>query len=126
MSNAQSFIEALHRLEESGDVEPIARLFANGADVSNPLVEHQREGEDGARAFWSTYRGSFDSIRSEFRNIVERHGVVMLEWISTGAVKGRDLRYGGVSVLEFGEGGITAFRSYFDPAKVGRAVTEAA
>ena len=35
MSKASEFIEALRRIEESGDVEPMARLFAPDAELSN-------------------------------------------------------------------------------------------
>lgn len=113
-----AFIEALHRLEEGGDAQPIAGLFAGNADVSSPLVEHKGEGAQGALAFWTSYREAFASIRSEFRNIVEQGGVAMLEWTSEGEANGGAVRYGGVSVLEHGEGGITAFRTYFDSRHV--------
>lgn len=110
------FIEALRRLEENGDPEPIAALFASDAKVSNPLVEH--EGEGGAREFWAKYRAAFEAIRSEFRHVVEADGVAMLEWTSEGQAGGASVRYGGVSVLEHGESGIAAFRTYFDSRQV--------
>ena len=112
---ADIFIDALHKLEAEQDVEPIAALFAQGADVSNPMVKHSHEGEQGATEFWRGYRMAFDAIESSFRNIVEQGDVVLLEWISTGTMEGADIRYGGVSVIEYGDGGITAFRTYFDP-----------
>lgn len=112
------FIEALHELEESRDAGPIAALFAKDADVSNPLVAHRQEGEEGALAFWRSYRDSFETIRSEFRNIVEEDGVAMLEWVSEGRAEGAAVRYGGVSVLEHGEDGIRSFRTYFDSRQV--------
>ncbi|GGE89939.1 nuclear transport factor 2 family protein [Sphingomonas prati] len=119
--DAKTFIDALRTLEDNSDVEPIAALFADGAEISNPLVEHG--GRDGAAAFWTAYRGTFDSIHSEFRNIVEQDGVALLEWVSEGSVDGKDVRYGGVSVIESGERGITVFRTYFDPAKIGRVMS---
>lgn len=121
MADAQQFMDALRTLEESGDAEPIANLYAPDAVVANPLGEH-RGGPDAARKFWTTYRGTFDSIRSEFRETLEQDGVAMLEWTSTASIDGAEVVYGGVSVLTFGDGGITAFRSYFDPAKISRNV----
>lgn len=121
--NAQTFIDALHHLEETRETGPIAGLFADDADVSNPLVKHAGEGTAGADAFWTSYRAAFEDIRSEFRNVVEEDDLVILEWTSTGATKGGDFTYGGVSVIEYGEGGITAFRSYFDPAVIGRTLS---
>lgn len=118
---AQSFIDALARLERDGDAGPIAALFAPGADVSNPMVDHKGEGEQGAEAFWTRYRAAFDTISSDFRHVVDTDEASFLEWVSTGTMEGNDVRYGGVSVLEYGDGGITAFRTYFDPTplKVG-------
>lgn len=114
----EEFIEALHRLEDGGDAGPIAALFAEDADVANPLVAHRQEGEEGALSFWRSYREAFETIRSEFRNIVEEDGVAMLEWVSEGRADGGAVRYGGVSVLEHGEDGIKAFRTYFDSRQV--------
>jgi limonene-1,2-epoxide hydrolase len=119
---AQLFIDALARLEGDSDVGPIASLFADGAEISNPLVAHDGEGQAGAAAFWRSYRATFETIRSEFRHVVEDGGTVFLEWVSVGSIGGRPVRYGGVSVLEGGEGGLTAFRAYFDPAPLNRAM----
>jgi len=111
----QAFIDALGRLELHGDVAEIAGLFAADATISNPLVEH-RAGEGGADGFWRNYRDTFDTIRSEFRHVVEQDAVLFLEWISNGTIDGRSIRYGGVSVLETSLPGIVRFRAYFDPA----------
>ena len=48
--DALAFIEALHRLEQSRDVKAIASLFADDAEISNPLVA--QDSKDGAAAFW--------------------------------------------------------------------------
>ncbi len=115
---ADTFIAALHTLEDDRDVGPIAALFAPDATTSNPLVKHPSEGKQGAEAFWTMYRASFETIHSEFRNIVENDEAAILEWVSEGASKEGPVRYGGTSVIEYGEGGITAFRAYFDPTQV--------
>ena len=117
-AKADTFIQALYRLEHEREVEPIASLFAPDADVSNPLVKHAHEGEGGAAAFWTGYRAAFETIHSEFRNIVEDDKASLLEWVSEGTSKNGPFRYGGVSVIEWGEGGITGFRAYFDPTQV--------
>lgn len=115
---ADTFIAALHTLEESRDVGPIAALFAPDADTSNPLVKHAGEGKQGAKAFWTSYRAAFETIHSEFRNIVEDDKVAILEWVSKGSSKEGPVHYGGVSVVEYDDRGITGFRAYFDPAQV--------
>ena len=121
----QRFIDALGQLEASRDAGPIAALCAEGADVSNPMVKHDSEGKGGAHAFWSRYRASFETISSSFKTIVDGQDVALLEWVSKGRMKGEEVRYGGVSVLEFGEGGITAFRTYFNPTPLAAALSPA-
>ena len=118
--DAKTFIDALHRLEGERDGDAIAALFADDAVVSNPLVK--TGGGDGAAAFWGAYRKSFDDIRSEFSTILEHDGRIALEWRSTGSAKGKPFAYEGVSVLEAGDK-VTAFRTYFDSAKLGRELT---
>ena len=118
--NARNFIDALHRLEGERDVGAIAALFAPDAVISNPMVKDR--GEQGAEAFWGAYRESFDDIRSEFSTVLEQDGRIALEWRSAGSAKGRPFSYEGVSILEAGDQ-ITAFRTYFDSAKLGRELT---
>ena len=118
------FIDALERLEHTGDVEPIVALFDPHAEIGNPADERrERHGVEGAREFWSAYRGAFAAIRSEFRNVVDGDDVAILEWMSTGrTVEGINVAYPGTSVLEFSGDRIRRFRAYFDPADLeGRA-----
>ena len=120
--DAKTFIDALHRLEGDRDVDGIAQLFTPEAVISNPLVK-KTDGPQGAAAFWGAYRKSFDEIRSEFSTVLEADGRIALEWRSTGTAKGQDFAYEGVSILEVGQGGVTAFRTYFDSAQLGRELT---
>jgi len=117
---AQTFIDALHRLEETSDVEPIASLYSDGADIANPVTRHEHSGPDGAREFWSSYRGTFAEIRSDFHNVLENGDTAVLEWTSRGrAADGGEIRYSGVSVLEFEGDRIQSFRAYFDSRNLG-------
>lgn len=120
--DAQTFIAALHALEADHNVERIADLFAPGAHISNPLVEEG--GHEGAQAFWTAYRESFDTVRSEFTIVLEQDGRIALEWATKASAKGRQIAYEGVSMIEAGEGGVTAFRTYFDPSALGRELTD--
>jgi ketosteroid isomerase-like protein len=118
---AHTFIDALHRLEEGSEVEPIASLYADDADISNPVTRHEHSGQEGAREFWSAYRGTFEEIHSEFHNVLENGDTAVLEWTSRGrAADGRDIRYSGVSVLEFEGDRIAGFRAYFDSRHLGK------
>jgi ketosteroid isomerase-like protein len=119
-TRARTFINALHRLEQAGDVEPITKLYAEGADISNPVTRHEHAGQEGAREFWSSYRGTFEEIRSDFHNVLENGDTAVLEWTSRGrSAEGRELRYSGVSVLEFEGDRIQSFRAYFDSRSLG-------
>lgn len=116
---AHRFADALHTLEDTRDVEPMASLFTDDADVSNPLVKHEGEGRQGAREFWTMYRASFDEIKSTFRHIITADdGSGFLEWVSEGSMAGQPVRYGGVSVIEYSGDKVTAFRTYFDPTQL--------
>lgn len=123
---AQAFVDALHELEEAGEVEPIVSLYAEGADISNPVTRHEHQGPDGARDFWSSYRGTFDEIHSDFRHVLEDGDTAILEWTSRGrAADGGEIGYGGVSVLEFEGDRIRSFRTYFDTRNLGMQLVNA-
>lgn len=115
--DASTFIAALNELEQSGDVRKIAGLFAEDARISNPLM--METGRQGAARFWSAYRSAFGRIASSFTSILEQDGRICLEWTSSGEIEGKAVAYEGVSLLEVGEGGISAFRTYFDPSRLG-------
>ncbi|MEW5809268.1 MAG: nuclear transport factor 2 family protein [Actinomycetota bacterium] len=115
------FIDALGRLHESRDVEPLVELFSDDATLDKAGIPHGQHGKDGARTFWTQYRDVFDELSSDFSHTVTDDGIAYLEWSSTGTLRdGTEFRYDGVSVLEgdAGESGdtITAFRTYYDTA----------
>lgn len=110
------FIDALSRLHDTRDVEPLVELFADDATLTKAGLPHEQHGKDGARTFWTQYRDVFDDLSSDFSHTVTEDGIAYLEWSSTGTLRdGTDFRYDGVSVLE-GDDTITAFRTYYDTA----------
>ncbi len=114
--DAQTFITALNGLEQSGDAKEIAALFGEDARISNPLMSET--GREGAARFWTAYRSAFSRIASSFTSILEQDGRICLEWTSSGEIEGQAVAYEGVSMLEVGEDGIRAFRTYFDPTRL--------
>ena len=111
------FIDALTRLHESRDVEPLVELFADDATLTKAGLPHGQHGKDGARTFWTQYRDVFDDLSSDFSHTVTEDGIAYLEWSSTGTLRdGSDFRYDGVSVLEGDDESISAFRTYYDTA----------
>lgn len=115
--NSQTFIAALHQLEETGDAGPIVALYGDGAEVWNVRLAQPMVGRDGARRFWEEYRDAFGEIHSEFRAIVENDGKAALEWESRGTLKadGSPFRYQGVSIVEWSADAISRFAAYFNP-----------
>lgn len=118
--DAHAFIDALTALEADNDVEPLVQLFAEDSRCENLTGHAEHTGPDGARTFWTADRGLFQSVHSEFANVVSEGDVTMLEWKRTGTGRGGDaIDLAGVSVIEFSGGAITRFAGYFDPATLG-------
>ncbi len=114
------FIEALHTLEETKNAEPLTALYASSAAIGNVLAPDEFHGSDGAEKFWTEYRGTFEQVHSEFRNVIVAAGRAALEWTSRGAsVDGKPLQYTGVTILEMEGEKITRSCAYFDPAGLG-------
>jgi ketosteroid isomerase-like protein len=120
MERAQRFVDALSKLEESGDVEPLLELFSDDAQVSNVASHRTLEGKDGARQFWREYKGMLRQVKSTFRNMIEAGDRVALEWESSGtAHNGAAVDYEGVSIIEWDGERISRFYAYFDPRVLG-------
>ena len=116
---AQEFVAALRRVEEDGEVEAMAALYADEAQLINPTERTPQVGPDGARKFWAAYRKSFQTIRSRFHAVLESEGRIMLEWTSEcRTAAGVETSYDGVSVVETRDGRIARFSAYFDPAQL--------
>lgn len=114
----RQFVDALRELEERGNVDAIAGLFADNAELTNPHLREPLRGAGGARQFWGEYRDAFKEIRSTFRATVEDGNTTALEWMSEGSLRpdGKPFRYGGVTILEWSGDRISRFATYFDTA----------
>ncbi len=122
---ADRFIAALRTLEETRDVESLAALYAEDSQAGNVLAPDRFRGPDGARQFWSEYRGAFGEVKSEFRNIIAGNERAALEWSTRGtSFDGNPLEYSGVTILEMAGERITRSCAYFDPGGLGRQVGE--
>ena len=116
---AQEFVAALRRVEEDGEVEAMAALYAEDAHLLNPTERTPHVGPGGAQKFWAAYRKSFQTIRSRFHAVLESEGRIMLEWTSDcRTAAGVDTAYDGVSVVETRDGRIVRFSAYFDPMQL--------
>jgi ketosteroid isomerase-like protein len=125
MERAQRFVDALAKLEESGDLEPLLSLFGDDAQVSNVASQRVFSGRDGARQFWKEYKGLLARVRSTFRNMIETGDRVALEWETQGtAHNGAAVNYEGVSIIEWDGDRIRRFYAYFDPGLLGREMAQ--
>ena len=80
---AEKFIEALRELEQNRDVEKIAALFADDAEVNN-VVTIDNSHDLSPREFWQKYRDNFGEVKSEFKNKIYGENTAALEWTTTG------------------------------------------
>jgi hypothetical protein len=120
---AQRFIDALRSIEREGHgaVESMAALFADAATLANPALDqtgHQRQGRDGARAFWNAYADAFAGATTEFSHVTIGSNAIGLFWTTRGGSLDPDdqpLSYVGATLVEHdGDGLITGFRGYYD------------
>ncbi|MFP2911328.1 nuclear transport factor 2 family protein [Pyxidicoccus sp. 3LFB2] len=118
---AQRFVDALTKLEEHGDLDGIVALFSDDAQVSNAASPRVFAGPDGARQFWTEYKGTLGQVKSTFRNMIEAGDRVALEWETQGtAHNGSAIAYEGVSIIEWDGDRISRFYAYFDPHALGQ------
>lgn len=121
---AESFKEALWKVEEDRDVEPMLDVLSDDCEVGNVAVPETFHGHDGAREFWTQYRQTFDEMKSSFRNIFAADGRAALEWTTEATENGDEVSYEGVTILEIDGDKVTRFMAYFDPAHLSRQVVD--
>jgi ketosteroid isomerase-like protein len=119
---AKNFIDALHKLESDRDLETICGLFEDDCEIGNVVTDIKNI---GVRDFWRSYRDSFGTVQSSFRNEIIMDGATALEWKTTGTNgEGHEFEYEGVSILETANDKITRFHAYFDPNKLGKQLVD--
>ena len=113
---AQQFIDALHDLEERGDLDTLVAQYTEDATLTNVNLPEPMTGTAGVRKFWEDYRSLFSQIHSEFSHVVVQGNEAALEWTGTGtlASNGEPIEYDGVTMLTFRDGKVSAFRGYYD------------
>ncbi len=111
---ADSFVEALRRLEQDREVEALVGIHTDDCEVGNVSVPQTFKGHDGLREFWGEYRKTFGEMKSNFRNIFATEDRAALEWTTEGTSDGDTVSYDGVSILEIEDGKVRRFMAYFD------------
>ena len=114
---ANSFAKLVQQAETEKNADTLALHFADDATLEAPVRGHTDTGTSGAKAFWQQYLDAFDTIRSEFGNIHSIGNTGVLEWESAGKLRGgTPIRYKGVSIVEFADGKVKRFATYYDSA----------
>jgi hypothetical protein len=112
---ADDFVEALRKLEEDRDVEPLVEIHADDCEVGNVSVSETFRAHEGLSEFWTEYRKTFGEMKSAFRNVFAIEEGAALEWTTEGTSNGNTVSYDGVSILEIDGGKVRRFIAYFDP-----------
>jgi ketosteroid isomerase-like protein len=120
---AESFKEALWKVEKDRDLEPMIQVLSEDCEVGNVAIPQTFQGHDGAREFWTSYRKTFDDMESTFRNVfADGEGHAALEWETEGTSDGDPVSYAGVSILEIEGDKVKRFMAYFDSSALSRQV----
>jgi hypothetical protein len=115
---AQAFMKALQDMEKDRNANRLAEQFSHSCKLWRQSYSHSYEGHERTLDFWNEYLNQFQSIETNFTNVLERDDLAVLEWESRGALQGgRPIHYRGVSILEFDEENkVKTFKTYFDSA----------
>ena len=115
MNRIEGFIAALKTAEERLEADPLLPLFAPDALLQR--MTHAQSLSASIEDFWQEYLHNFSHIRSDFTQVDQSGEMAVLEWVSEGRMRdGQPIRYRGVSILEFADNQIHAFRTYYDSA----------
>ena len=111
------FMDALLHLEKERDLDPMAELFTDDAEVRSIDGHGPRQGPDGIRELFEEYLRQFDEVATTFTVVTEGAGHAAMEW-TTEAVRagGHQVSYVGVTIIDLDGGSVTGFRTVYDSA----------
>ena len=120
-SQAQTFIDALHKLEQgdAGDVAALVALYADDATINNSALDNKDseiKGTDEITKFWTEYKETLGEVFSKFHHITTSDDAAGLFWTTEGTnPAGDQVHYHGATLLQFNDDGkIEFFRGYYD------------
>lgn len=120
-SHAQTFIDALHTLEQgsTGDVAALVALYADNATLTNSALDSKNAKMKGApqiTKFWTEYKETLGEVFSKFHHLTTGENAAGLFWTTQGTnPAGDEVNYHGATLLQFDEEGkIEFFRGYYD------------
>lgn len=116
-ANTERFIKALQQAEQQKNSAPLVEIFCSDAKLQNMVRKESSNGDSSAGTFWREYLEVFDHIHSQFTTVLEQNDNAVLEWEAEGALAtGQPISYRGVSIVEFVDGHVKNFRTYYNSA----------
>lgn len=100
---ADRFIGALVNLDKGRDAEPLIAFYSDDTEMSNITILESFRSADEARRFRAEYRGTFDTMKLEFRNVI----VTSERTTCCTSIVGKPIEYDDVSILEVADETIT-------------------
>ena len=120
-TQAQTFIDALHALEQGGaaDAQQLSALYAGDATLNNSALDNkntQIKGRDAILKFWVEYKETLGQVFSKFHHVTLSDDAAGLFWTTEGTNPAGDtVHYHGATLLQFdAQGQINFFRGYYD------------
>lgn len=120
-SQAQTFIDALHKLEQgsTGDVAALVALYADDATINNSALDGkgaEMKGTDQITKFWTEYKETLGEVFSKFHHVTTDENAAGLFWTTQGQnPAGDEVHYHGATLLQWNDDGkIEFFRGYYD------------
>lgn len=120
-SQAQTFIDALHALEQGShaDVAALVALYADDATINNSALDGKNaemKGTDQITKFWTEYKETLGEVFSKFHHVTQSDNAAGLFWTTEGTNPAGDtVHYHGSTLLQLNdEGKIEFFRGYYD------------
>ncbi len=120
-SQAQTFIDALHALEQgdTADVAALVGLYADDATINNSALDSKNtemKGTEHITKFWTEYKETLGDVFSKFHHVTTDDNAAGLFWTTQGTnPAGDNVHYHGATLLQFNaDGKIEFFRGYYD------------
>jgi steroid delta-isomerase len=123
MPTSQEMIDTVQRYaaaHTAGDIDAIARIFAEDAVVADPVHQPVHEGREAIRAFFAGTHEISDSLDLQVTGpvrAVDSFAAVPLRAVST--IGGSKVAVDIIDVFTFGDDGlVTDMKAYWDPATI--------
>ena len=111
------FIAGLRKLEQDDNLDALADLFTDDAEVKSIDGHGPRTGPEGIRELFGEYLRQFERISTTFTQVTEGERHAALEWSSDATLPGgHRITYTGITVIDLDGESVSGFRTCYDSA----------